>query len=182
LLNLTIANEIKKLLSSEIELFINKTVRFHQKINKFFKFNVFPFEKLKKKFRIFYQKLEENSSNFIEICDENPRNLLYRVFLEVSERNIVNEYILDLSNIKDSYVKLLKISEFLKKKKFVSSFSLNFSCDLGGKYEEWLLLENSQEVFLEKFVEFEENEEFYQEYVEIERLLQGRIQCFDEIQ
>ena len=178
LLNMTIANEIKRLISEEISFFINKTFHFHQKINKF---DVFSSEKLKKKFKLFYAKIEENS-NFCEIYEENPRNLLYRVFLEVSERNIVNEYILDLSNLKDSYVKLVKIAEFLKKKTFLTSFSVNFSCDLEGKYEEWLLLDSSQEDSFVKFADFEENEEFYEEYEEISRLLHARIRNFDEIQ
>ena len=182
LLTLTITNELKSILSSDIAIFINNTDKIEKNLLIFFKNQEDLIKDLRSAFKSFYKNLCEMSANFDEISDQTPRTLIYNVFLEIVEQSIVNEYLLDVKSLKDSYKKLIEIDRFLKQEQYIQKFNIYFSA-LIEKLKESLRNMKDDDIDEDIDIDIIEGKDLYsKEYEDLERLFNARINHFEEIQ
>lgn len=145
-----------------------------------------------KKFSGFFQVISEKTNDFIEVFQEDYHELLYKMFLEKVEKNVVNEYLLDSKSLRDSYKSLIQIASFLKGKHHEKTFEIKVfeeakaSINWGG-CEEWLAKAVSKEKgernskSCVKMMEFEEKcAEIDKNYEELEREFYERVRSLDE--
>lgn len=196
LLTLAILDNLKSLLTKDCEILIKLDKTTH--ILKRSLSALLPkelYSEFLRKFSVFFQEIAEKTDDFFEVFQEDYQQLLYKMFLEKAEKNVVNEYVLDCKSLRNEYKCLIQIASFLKAKTPAKTFEIKVFEEKSGNCAvnwrecgEWFAVlkekrekdgKNSRSCaqtleFEEKMGEIEEN------YEELEREFYERVRSLDE--
>jgi len=182
LLSLVTVKSLKELLCNDITITFEGKVVLKRKLEGLLKGEEGILREIKAGFRELYGDMIVKAEVFQQIQEENVGPLLYKVFLEVVERNIVNEYVLDIRTLRESYRILIEISGFLKHNYQSIAFSISLppndvDFDL-DKAEEWFMGDLGEEGSV-KGVQIKEIADYKLDYEEMEGIFYARMRQFD---
>lgn len=183
LLSLSTVKSLKEVLSNEITITFDSKVVIKKKLQWLLKGEEGILREIKGGFRELYGEIVLKVGQFQHVQEENLGPLLYKVFLEVVERNIVNEYVLDIRTLRESYRVLIEISGFLKRNYDNIGFSIKFQENEGvlniEKAGEWFMEEIAEEGLDKGRLEIEEIGDYKGDYEEMEGIFYARMRQFD---